>query len=99
MFHDSNWVDESLVKAPSNVEISTENKWIKNICNKLESLEPEHINTSDNVTNAERKALEEFKNNPDIIIKKADKTSIMVIMDKDYYKEKLVVADHLATET
>ena len=72
---------------------------MKNICNKLENLEPEVKLIKDNVTPGERAALEELRNNKDIIIKRADKTSIMVIMERSYYKQKLVLGDHLETAT
>ena len=72
---------------------------MKSICNKLESLEPEMNSIKDNVTPEERNALEYLRNNKDIVIKKADKSNIIVIMDKQYYKNKLVLADHLETPT
>ena len=77
----------------------TRNPWVKNICEKIETLEPERTNIKDNVPPAERRALQELRENDDIIIKKADKTCIMVIMDRSFYKDKLVLNDHLLTET
>ena len=49
-FQDNQWSDDSLVKNPSTAEIRTNNPWMKNICRKIESLEPEKINTKDNVS-------------------------------------------------
>ena len=98
-FHDSDWVDKSLVKIRSTAEIRTDNPWMKSICGKLESLEPEIKKIKDNVTPEEREALESLKNNKNIVIKKADKSNILVIMDRAYYKNKLVLGDHLETPT
>ena len=98
-FSDSEWIDESLVKHRSTAEIRTDNPWMKSICNKLENLEPEAKPIKDNITPGERAALEELQNKKDIIIKRADKTSIMVIMERSYYKQKLILGDHLETAT
>ena len=35
----------------------------------------------------------------DIIIKKADKGNTFVVMDSSYYRDKLVIADHLDSDT
>jgi hypothetical protein len=45
--------------------------------------------TRPNTTYKERKALEELRNNHNIIIKEADKGGAIVIMDRDYYEEKI----------
>ena len=67
--------------------------------NKLESLEPEATKTPCNVTAQEKRALDELKENKDIVIKKADKTNIIVIMDAIYYRDKLILKDHLSQPT
>ena len=71
---------------------------MKNICTKIESLEPDHIKIRDNISKAEKEALDDLRTNEKIIIKKADKTNIMVIMNKEYYRKKLVLQDHLLTD-
>ena len=43
------------------------------------------LNKWDNLTKGERKAMEELKRNPDIVIKPADKGSAVVVMDLDMY--------------
>ena len=98
-FQGAEWNDESIVKNPSAYEFASKNPWINNISKKLETLEPEHIEIPDNITPAERRALRELKNDDQIIIKKADKTNIMVVMDKEYYRNKLVMKDHLESGT
>ena len=48
---------------------------------------------------SERKALKELKSANDIVIKKADKGNTLVVMDTEFYRDKLVIADHLETDT
>ena len=36
---------------------------------------------------------------PDIVIKKADKGNVLLLMDKEFYRDKLVLQDHLYTST
>lgn len=45
--------------------------------------------TKNNLSHSERKALGELKNNPDIIIKQADKGGAICIMDKEFYASKI----------
>lgn len=49
----------------------------------------------DNLSSEERQALSQLRNNENIIIKPADKGSSTVIMDIDYYRDKLVLEGHL----
>ena len=59
------------------------------------------LEAEENITVAERKALNEIKElcKHDIEIKKADKGSSFVLMDKMYYSKKLVYQDHLHSNT
>ena len=98
-YKDANFRDESLLRMPSLHEVKTENAWVQHIVNVLENLEPEPINTPSNVTEEERRAVKELAENRNIVIKKADKTNIFVVMDSTYYKNKLVLNDHLNTPT
>ena len=66
---------------------------------KIESFEPSIITPTDNLSKHERIALNELKNNNDIIIKKADKGGSIVIMDTDYYRDHLVLDGHLNSNT
>ena len=54
-----------------------------------------------NIASEEKNALKEVKelSNTKIEIKKADKSNTLVLIDKDIYKNKLVMQDHLLTET
>ena len=96
-FKDSNYVDQSLVKHPSISEVKTKNPWLQHMVNVLDGLEPEPINTPSNVTKEEQNAIKELKENRNIVIKKADKSNVFVIMDTSFYRNKLVLQDHLAT--
>ena len=49
-----------------------------------------HQTKKSNINCLERKALESLKNNEHIIIKQADKGGATVIMDKQYYKERIL---------
>ena len=98
-FKDSNYVDKSLVKHSTIKDIDTDNTWVKYMVNVLDGLDPEPIETPSNVTTAERNAITELKNNKNIVIKKADKTNVFVVMDVEFYRDKLVLADHLNTPT
>ena len=98
-FQGAKTTDNSLVKNPSATEFLSKNPWINDISRKLEALEPDHVSVGDNISPAEREALHQLKNDRDIVIKKADKTNIMVIMDTDFYKNKLVLKDHLESGT
>ena len=65
----------------------------------LDVIEPEPIKTESNVSGDERKAIKTLRENSNIVIKKADKTNVFVIMDKEFYRDKLVLGDHLNTST
>ena len=70
---------------------------MKTIIRKIESLEPDSVNYDDNLSPDERNALSNLKNNRNIIIKPADKGSSIVIMNVNYYHDKLVMEGHLNT--
>ena len=75
---------------------------LNRIINVIESLDPSATQMPIyNLTLSEQKALKEMKAmcSTDIEIKKADKGSAFVILDKDYYRDKLVLNDHLYSTT
>ena len=45
------------------------------------------------------KAFKQLKFHTDIVIKKADKGSMFVVLDTEFYRDKLVLHDHLNTDT
>ena len=46
--------------------------------------------TKDNLTHSERKGLNDLRNDNSIILKEADKGGSIIIMSKDYYKERVM---------
>ena len=98
-FYDSTSTDNSIVRNKSNKNFKPQNPELTNIINEIESLNPIFHEKSDNLTKQERLALKELKDNPSIVIKKADKGGNLVIMDVDFYRNKLVLEDHLSSST
>ena len=52
-----------------------------------------------NLTKQERRALTQLQEDQDLVIRKADKGNTLVLMDKDYYFNTLVLKHHLNTST
>ena len=101
-FFDSEYEDESLVKHKSTFNVNAEDNELSNIVNMIENLGPMKNDTySDNLQIDERKAIEELNImcDTDVVIKKADKGNTLVVMDKSFYRDKLVMKDHLLTNT
>ena len=98
-FHDSDYQDPSLVKHPSKLNIRCDNDELATIISRIDSCAPTVTNIEDNLTQTERQALKQLKSFTDIIIKKADKGNTLVILDTEFYRDKLVLADHLNTDT
>lgn len=98
-FWDSEYNDESLVRNKSRKIITPRNQELTNILTEIENLEPNLVNTTHNLSQPERNALKELKNNQDIVFKKADKGGSIVIMDTDYYRDHLVIKGHLSNDT
>ena len=86
--------DESLVKRKS--KIFQNYQIFQNI---LEQIEPTMSDVNDNLTKQERKALKELQEDQDLVIRKTDKGNTLVLMDKDYYCNTLVMKHHLNTST
>ena len=91
--------DESLVKRKSNINVNTAIQELSNTSNKLEQVEPTISNVNDNLTKQECKALKELQEDQYLVIRKADKGNTIVLMDKDYYCDTLVMNHHLRTST
>ena len=89
----------SIVKNKSTASFTSKHREMNNIINTLSVLEPEYVYMEDNITKLERNALDDLVKNEEIIIKKADKGGCIVIMDTDWYKNKLVLETHLYTST
>ena len=98
-FHDKTYSDESIVKSKSSWEPKVKDKYLIEMISKIEHTDPQRLQYKDNLSPAERNALTELKGYDDIIVKKADKGNTLVIMDRTFYKNKLVLQDHLLQET
>ena len=72
---------------------------LSNISNTLGQIELTINNVNDNLTKQERRALKESQEDQNVVIRKADKGNTLVLMDKDYYFNTLVMKHHLNTGT
>ena len=94
-FANTNIEDESLCRHKSTKPIQCNNEELLKITKMIEDTQPSNIRIPDNLPKDERKALQELKNNISIVIKEADKGGGLVIMNKDFYHDKLIMKDHL----
>ena len=71
------------------------------IISTIHKIDPRKTKMESNIEEEEENALRELKSltQESIEVKKADKSNILVIMDKEEYKEKLVLKQHLETNT
>ena len=72
---------------------------LSNIINSTENTDPIKLFNENNLSKKERRALTELTNNPNIVIQRADKVNTFVILDKEFYFEKLVNDHHLDSNT
>ena len=72
---------------------------LNNIIKSIENTEPVKLVSENNLSKEEWNALTELTNNPNIVIQKADKVNTFVILDKEFYFEKLVRRGHLDSNT
>ena len=74
---------------------------MKNIINTVNRVEPVQVHNENNITFEEKTALNDLKKltRDTLEIKKADKSDVWVVMDKDEYSEKLVLNEHLNSTT
>ena len=92
--------DESLVKSKSNINFNTAIPELTNILNILEQIEPTINDVNDSLIKQERRALtKELQEDQDLVIRKTDKCNTLVLMEKDYYCNILVMKHHLNTST
>ena len=101
-FWSTEYKDESLVRHPSQFNPKCDNIELNRVLTIIDCIDPAHtLKSLDNLSTSERNAIAEIKElcKTDLEIKKADKGSAFVIMDKDYYRDKLVLNDHLQSDT
>ena len=88
------------MKSKSNYPVTTDVKELHDIITEIESTDPIIIkHHKDNLSQSERRALKVLTEANDIVIKKADKGDTLIVMDIAYYRDKLVLHDHLLTDT
>ena len=91
--------DNSLLKSKTFYNPTNPSPELSNIINSIENNELIKLVNENNLSKEERNALAELTNNPNIVIQKADKVNTFVILDKEFYFEKLVKRDHLDSNT
>ena len=91
--------DESLVKSKSNINFNTAISELSNISNILEQTEPTINDVNDNLTKQDCRALKELQEDQDLVLRKADKGNTLVLMDKDYYYNTLLMKHHVNAST
>ena len=91
IFHNTEYEDESIVRKKSERKFETENQELSSIVNEIENLTPNLVSYKSNFTEEERNALKSLKKHNNLIFKTADKGGGWVIMDKEYYRDKLVM--------
>ena len=95
-FHDKEYEDKSLRRNKSRNQITVKDEEMQQIIKKIQDVEPERIDTEDNLPQEERRALKDIQENEAIVTKEADKGGALVILDKEFYERKLIMADHLS---
>ena len=100
-YFDANFTDNSLLRPQSKKRVTTSNKDLSDIISTINKITPNTKDTPDNLDREERKALEDLKKlcETSVVIKKADKSNTLVIIERDDYEKKLVLNDHLLTST
>ena len=99
IFWDTDYNNPSLVKGKSNSTITKKNKELNKIVQNIENLAPTSTKVKQNLSKKENDAITKLSTYDDIIVKKADKGGMFVVMDKTFYRDKLVISDHLSTDT
>ena len=93
-YHDVNFQDDSLCRNRSSKSIICKDEELKQVIQTIENLEPEKTSQKVNLIPEERRSLQELQNDDRVVIKETDKGGALVIMNRDFYDNKLV-GDHL----
>ena len=97
-FYDNDYTNESLVKEPSKYTPLIFDPDVTKIIEQIEFLDPINTTPQDNLPHDERQSLTDLNRMEDIIIKVVDKGNTLIVMDTDYYRDILVLKQHLDTE-
>ena len=98
-YHDCTFTSGALVKEKNKHYVTCTNNELKRIVEHIENIAPTKIQLEKNITPEETHALTSLKSHDDIVIKKADKGGMFVILSKNFYRDKMVLHDHLNTNT
>ena len=67
----------------------------EHIVKEVENIETEYKSFTSNISNEKQTALKDLMNNPDLILKPTDKRGDLVLLDKSYCWDSLVIKGHL----
>ena len=98
-YFDCNYTNNALVKERNNNPVTCKNNELNKIIEQIENIAPQKISMERNTTHGETRALNTLKTYNDIVIKKADKGGMFVVLDTDFYRNKMILKDHLNTDT
>ena len=93
--------DDSIIAPKSDFNPNVRSPALQNVCESLihtaenlHTLDTEY--RRDNLTPGERRALNDLKSDPSVVIKKADKGNVLVVLNKDFYRNqiKLILNDN-----
>lgn len=91
--------DNSLVYEHSHKSFKTSDDELSKFCDFISDFNVVFdSNSENNLSNEEKEALNHLKCNDNIILKQADKGGAWVILNKTFYRDKLVLADHLNSD-
>ena len=98
-YWETNFTNDCIVKEKNTKHVWCKNSELNNIVENIENMSPMPTKLDSNISKNESEAFKQLKSHTDIVIKKADKGSIFVVLDTEFYRDKLVLHDHLNTDT
>ena len=98
-YYDYNFTNDALVKEKNSKPVICKKNELNRMCRQIEDIAPTKIQSVPNLTPEESQALKTLRSYDDIVIKKADKGGMFVVLDSKFYRDKMVLQDHLNTDT
>ena len=98
-YWETNFTNDCIVKEKNTKHVWCKNSELNNIVENIENMSPMPTKLDSNISKNESEAFKQLKSHTDIVIKKADKGSMFVVLDTEFYRDKLVLHDHLNTDT
>ena len=87
--------DINIIKNRSSLKLKCDNPDLRHIMQQIENTPRISTKNENNLSTQELEALKELKTRTAIVIKKADKGNVMIVLDNTFYRDKLVLQDHL----